>query len=195
MIRGWANFQQHIVAKEAFSCVDHEIWKSLWQWAKRRHPNKGKRWIKQRYFHSTGTRNWVFAVATGERFPDGNPILMTLRNAADTPIRRHQKIRMEANPFDPQWGVYFEARKAFKMHNPLKGRKRLIRLWLEQEGRCPTCQQSITQETGWHVHHIIRRMDGGKDGNANLVMVYPSCHSQIHAKGLNVVKPARASGL
>lgn len=26
-----------------------------------------------------------------------------------TPIRRHRKIRADANPFDPQWESYFEA--------------------------------------------------------------------------------------
>ncbi|KSJ25516.1 HNH endonuclease, partial [Pseudomonas aeruginosa] len=51
------------------------------------------------------------------------------------------------------------------------------------------------QETGWHVHHIIRRVDGGKDGNTNLIMVHPNCHNQIHVNGLKVVKPVRESGL
>jgi len=195
MIQGWANFHQHIAAKETFAYIDHEIWKALWQWAKRRHPNKGSRWVKQRYFHSTGSRNWVFAVATGKKTPKGNALLMMLRLAADTPIRRHRKIKMEANPFDPKWESYFEERQALKMVSSLRGRKKLIQLWLGQERRCPICCQPITQETGWHVHHIIRRVDGGKDGNSNLVMVHPNCHRQIHANGLQVVKPARASGL
>ena len=42
MILGWANYHRHIVAKETFSFIDHEIWKALWQWAKRRHPDKNK---------------------------------------------------------------------------------------------------------------------------------------------------------
>jgi RNA-directed DNA polymerase len=33
----------------------------LWRWAKRRHPNKGRRWIKEKYFHAIGTRMWVFS--------------------------------------------------------------------------------------------------------------------------------------
>jgi len=195
MIRGWANFHRHIVAKEIFSNVDHEIWKTLWQWAKRRHPSKSKRWIKERYFHNIGSRNWVFAVATGKESLNGKPNLLVLRKAADTPIRRHTQIKMEANPFDPKWEMYFEKRQSSKMLNSLKGREKHVRLWKEQNGRCPICRQTITKETGWHVHHIIRRVDGGKDGNSNLVMVHPNCHRQIHANGFEVVKPARASGL
>ncbi|SEB32933.1 group II intron reverse transcriptase/maturase [Pseudomonas marginalis] len=195
MIQGWANYHQHVVSKETFARVDHEIWRVLWQWAVRRHPQKSSVWVKQRYFHSVGSRNWVFAAETGERFPDGSPILSSLRKATDTPIRRHRPIKLEANPFDPMWETYFEERVSLKMQNSLRGRKKLTDLWLEQDRRCPICQQLITQETGWHVHHITRRVDGGKDGSTNLVMVHPNCHNQIHVKGLKVVKPVRASGL
>jgi RNA-directed DNA polymerase len=42
IIRGWANYHQHVVAKKTFSWVDYQIWLGLWQWCKRRHPNKGR---------------------------------------------------------------------------------------------------------------------------------------------------------
>jgi RNA-directed DNA polymerase len=32
-------------------------------------------------------------------------------HASDVPIRRHCKIRAEANPFDPRWNSYFAARR------------------------------------------------------------------------------------
>jgi hypothetical protein len=56
----------------------------------------------------------------------------TLRYAAEVPIRRYIKIKAEANPFDPAWEGYLEDRQGFKMFNSLKGRKKLIRLWLAQ---------------------------------------------------------------
>ncbi|WP_429500380.1 group II intron reverse transcriptase/maturase (plasmid) [Robbsia andropogonis] len=49
VIRGWANYHRHIVAKRTFSHVDHRIFYILWRWAKARHPKKGLRWIKQKY--------------------------------------------------------------------------------------------------------------------------------------------------
>jgi RNA-directed DNA polymerase len=45
-IRGWANYHQHASSKKIFVKIDHAIFVALWQWAKRRHPNKGNRWIK-----------------------------------------------------------------------------------------------------------------------------------------------------
>jgi RNA-directed DNA polymerase len=61
IIRGWANYHQHVVSKQTFTYVDRQIFNSIWQWCCRRHPNKGRRWIKVKYFKSTDSRNWVFS--------------------------------------------------------------------------------------------------------------------------------------
>ena len=47
IIRGWANYHRHVVAKETFNYVDYRIWKLLWQWCKRRHLNRRKRWVRE----------------------------------------------------------------------------------------------------------------------------------------------------
>jgi RNA-directed DNA polymerase len=178
IIRGWANYHQNQVAKETFSKVDHLIWRRLWRWACRRHPNKSKAWIKKRYFHAEGTRNWVFgAKVTGV---DGKKKLVKLVQASDTPIRRHIKIKSGANPFDPAWEPYFEQRLGLTMKNSLKGRERLLRLWQAQKQRCPNCGQLITKETGWNLHHILPKAEGGTDNQANLMLLHPNCHRQIH---------------
>lgn len=190
MIVGWANYHKYNVASKAFSRVRMEIWRCLWQWAKRRHPNKGKQWVRKKYFLTDGNRQWVFGVETGELLSNGKPKLISLREIGDVKIRRHIKIKAEANPFDLQWETYFEERHARKMLGTLHGRKKLICLWLDQNRRCPVCEQLITSESGWHVHHIVRRVDGGKDGASNLVMLHPNCHNKVHSAGLTVVKPA-----
>jgi RNA-directed DNA polymerase len=41
VIRGWANYHRHIVAKDTFSKLDSYLWEITWRWGKRRHPNKG----------------------------------------------------------------------------------------------------------------------------------------------------------
>jgi len=114
VIRGWVNYHRHIVAAEAFERVDFEIWRRLWLWARRRHPGKRRAWVKKRYFHPIRQRSWTFAADTGERTPEGKPIWLKLVYATDTKIRRHVKIRAEANPFDPHWREYFKERAFFK---------------------------------------------------------------------------------
>jgi len=126
VIRGWVNYHRHIVAAEAFERVDFEVWRKLWLWARRRHPNKSRRWVKDRYFHIIGTRKWTFAADTGKRTPEGQPIWLKLVQATNTKIRRHVKIRAEANPLDPDWQDYFAERafrKKFGIHRHEAGIK------------------------------------------------------------------------
>jgi RNA-directed DNA polymerase len=116
VIRGWANYHRHCVATDTFDRVDHEIWRALWQWAKRRHPKKSRDWVKKHCFPAWRKRAWMFAAKTGEHTPDGKPIWNRLTYAGDTQIRRHIKIRGDANPFDPQWRRYFMERNFRKKH-------------------------------------------------------------------------------
>jgi len=110
IIRGWANYHRHCVASRAFSRVDFEIWRKLWRWCRRRHPQKNARWVKARYFHSQGRRTWVFAAFSSAKRASGQPGSRRLIYADETRIRRHRKIHGAANPFDPQWRSYFGQR-------------------------------------------------------------------------------------
>jgi RNA-directed DNA polymerase len=182
IIRGWAHYHRHVVSKATFNKVDHAIFQALWRWAKRRHPKKSNRWVKQKYFRFYNGRDWVF-------FGFHNDKLRHLFFAVSIPIRRHIKIRQDANPFDPEWEIYFEKRLSVKMINNLGKRRQLVRLWKEQAGICPICQQKITEETGWHIHHIIERSLGGSEADDNLVMLHPNCHALVHSQDLHVEKP------
>jgi RNA-directed DNA polymerase len=187
-IRGWANYHRGAAAKEAFSKVDKEIWQMIWAWAERRHPNKGARWVKNNYFKQQGSRNWVFSAQTTGR--DGEKRTLRLRRASDVKIERHNKIKGDANPFDPAYEAYFEQRLTRSMAKALDGKA--YTLWKSQSGICPICQQPLTAvpngEEKWHVHHIIPKAEGGGDHPSNLVMVHPNCHRQIHSRKLKVVK-------
>jgi RNA-directed DNA polymerase len=98
--------------------VDNAIWRALWQWAISRHPNKTPNWVANNYWHTTRLHRWAFAVDTGERSVEGSTIWLRLAHAADTAIRRHRKIKKDANPFDPTWDVYSEERELHKEYGP-----------------------------------------------------------------------------
>ena len=177
ILRGWANYHSHVVAKETFSRNDKRVWSMLWRWAVRRHPNKGARWVKDKYFKTRGTRNWVFA--TTEKRKDGTQKEHVLLYQADTPIKRHLKIKAHANPHDPQWEPYFESRWGKKMLNSSKGRSKLYRVWQRQEGMCSSCQELITKQTPWNVRHIRLKSEGGSDAVSNLQMHHLNCRSSL----------------
>ena len=97
IIRGWCNYHRGTAASAVFSKIDHEIHKALWRWACRRHPGKGLRWIKARYWKTEGGRRWVFRDKR------------TLLKAADAKIVRHVNLKLDMNPYIDR--DYFRFRK------------------------------------------------------------------------------------
>jgi RNA-directed DNA polymerase len=188
IIRGWANYHRHVVSKRIFVSTERYIFQVVWRWARRRHPRKSAAWIRQKYFPPYGRRQWHF---TGQIKSDrrGNRQTIRLVPLAWIPIQRHVKVRAQANPFDPAWETYFEKRLDAKMLAHLEGKEALRSLWRQQQGICPVCDQKITQETGWHSHHIVWRVNGGSDGLSNRVLLHPNCHHQVHSRSLSVRKP------
>jgi RNA-directed DNA polymerase len=88
VITGWANYHRHIMAKQTYQRLDSILWNMLWKWAKRRHSNKSHTWIAQRYWHSEDANNWVFKTDA-----------VKLVRFADTKIRRHSMVKLDANPY------------------------------------------------------------------------------------------------
>lgn len=188
IIRGWAQYHQHVVSSEIFSSVDDAIYQRLRRWMKRRHPKKSNEWITKKYFKTHEGNNWIFY---GE--VDGQEY--RLAETARVPIKRHVKVKAEANPYNPEWETYYEKRLDVHIADTMKGKRWLIHLWKEQNGICPMCQQQITKITGWHSHHIDWRSNGGSDTAENRVLLHPTCHQQLHSQGLHVEKPRPAKGV
>ena len=125
---------------------------------------------------------------------DGDVKLVKLVNASDTPIRRHIKIKAEANPFNPDWEEYFEESFGLQMRENLRGKNTLLILWYMQEGICPNCTEKITKETGWNLHYIQRKTDGGKSNVFNLMILHPKCHRQMHSREKKVATGSGQTG-
>lgn len=107
-IRGWTNYYRSCVAKEIFKDIDTVVFESLWRMLKSKHPKKGLRWIRNKYFARIGSKAWCFfckvKIKTGIK-------LYTLIQAAKTKIKRHLKIKGKATPFDEDFKEYFAARE------------------------------------------------------------------------------------
>jgi RNA-directed DNA polymerase len=104
IIKGWANYHRHVSSKQTFVKVSHAVFQALWQWAKRRHPGKPLRWIKDKYFTTVGGDRWVFYGTVEGK--DGATQTVYLLKASSIAIKRHIKIKGEANPYDPAWEEY-----------------------------------------------------------------------------------------
>ena len=160
-IRGWVNYHRHVVSKRTFGHVDCNIFSSLWQWARRRHPNKPSRWVKSKYFERRRDCDWTFFGETCD--DEGRPRKVWLFHAESTPIKRHVKVQGEANPYDPAYN--------------------------EQRGLCTLCNTKITRITGWRLHYCVSRVKGGSTGATNCLLLHPECHDRVHRQRISVSKP------
>ena len=88
VLKGWCNYHQPVCAKQTFEKLNFRIFAMLWKWAKRRHPNKSSQWIKDKYWKTKSTRDWIFS--------DRNA---TLIRPPDIPIVRHERLRLDMNPY------------------------------------------------------------------------------------------------
>ncbi|MBY0413541.1 MAG: group II intron reverse transcriptase/maturase [Bdellovibrionales bacterium] len=108
-LTGWTNYYRSSVSSKVFSMIDHKIFLALMRSMCKRHARKGKRWIVKKYFSAVKGNRWRFHCMTKDK--DGNQKPLYLKNASDTKIRRHVKIRNAATAFDPLYKEYFEQRE------------------------------------------------------------------------------------
>jgi RNA-directed DNA polymerase len=193
VIRGWANYHRHVVSTATCCDMATALFKVLWTWATRRHPKQSGRWRAAQYFRTRHGRRWP---CVGPRVgPKGPPLELTRGRAGEVPIQRHIKIKGAANPYDPQWEVYCEARLGGKMAHALKGRRQLRYLWHQQAGLWPVGHQQRTRRTGWQTHHRLWRTHGGSDTAANRVLLHPHCHRQVPSRALDEAPPRSTSSV
>ena len=138
-----------------------------------------------KYFKRVRGASWRFACenkSSNKQKDKSEPVVYKLVDPTKLPIKRHVKILSEANPYDKQWGSYFEKRLKYKMYHSLSGDRKLQIMWNKQKGKCPVCKQSVTIETDWDVHHVLPKNKGGDDKLSNLQMLHINCHKQIRAR-------------
>jgi RNA-directed DNA polymerase len=163
VIAGWSNYYRTVNSKMVFQKLDDLLFRALRNWARRRHHNKGARWIVRRYWRMPA---WTFGCAGGP----------TLRKHAATPIQRHAKVQGSRSPFDGDW-IYWTSRL---------GRYPGISHWMarllkRQKGVCYHCGQYFMLGALLEIHHVDGLHSNGLF--RNLAAVHRHCHDQIHGKG------------
>jgi len=96
-------------------------------------------------------------------------------------------------PYDAEQEFRWEALRVQRMLHKLRYRRQIHSLFRRQQGICALCGHAISKDTGWHDHHVVRRVDGGSDKLENRALLHPDCHLQCHELGLN--KPLQYNGL
>lgn len=180
-LRGWGMYHRYVGATRTFAKMDHKIWQLLWSWAKRRHPNKGRKWIKRRYWSMVHGRDWIFAHGEFQLF-----MLSRIK------CGKYVKIRSDANPYDPADEEYFEGRLNKWMVENAKSK--INRIWRAQQGKCSICLAPITPDVEWDIHHKVWKTLGGGEEEQNLVLLHGNCHRQLHVRGCTQWPPVWLTG-
>jgi RNA-directed DNA polymerase len=178
IMRGWGNYYKHSVSKQVFSYVDHEIWKALWKWSLRRHPNKGKRWVANRYFKTINGRKWNFAATVKDR--RGEWATITLMYLPEISIQRHIKVKGTASPDDPELKDYWQQRRTRYGKTYWDKGSKLYKVALNQNWRCPICHEHLFNGEALNTHHLLSVADGGTDAAENLIHLHTACHRHLH---------------
>jgi RNA-directed DNA polymerase len=170
VIWGWANYYRHVVAKETLAYVEYHLWHLMWHWAKRRHPTKNTKWVKQHYYKQMGRRQMVF----------GN-LNVTLRNPVSIPIIRYAKVIGRYSPYNPALRDYWTRRYQRQVDQQTNSRLKQTVLQ-QQDYQCGQCHLPFLPDDPIHFHHIVPRNNGGSDAPHNRVALHPYCHHQFHQR-------------
>jgi len=168
-ITGWANYYKTVHSSEAFSKLDHMLYQRLSQWAYRRHPNKGKKWVVKKYFGHHGTRNWVFMDKKTER-------AIKYYSQHKERTGSYARVGFDRSYYDGDTTYWAERlSKGYGDITPSKA-KRLNK----QKGICPHCQSRLTNDDLLHTHHKVFKSRGGEDKYSNFVLLHKHCHDELH---------------
>ncbi len=193
VIRGWCNYYRTVISSEIFYKLARlVIWK-LFKWGIKRHTNKGRKWIKNRYFHSFNyisnnhgklvSKDWNFATTT-----DGQ-INLSLYCHGETKIVRHVKVKGNSSPYDGNL-IYWSTRMGRNPIMPITKAKLLKR----QKGKCNWCELTFRHGDILETDHITPKSKGGNNTYKNLQLLHRHCHDEktrIDGSNDNSFKPVK----
>ena len=175
-IKGWTNYYKTGTSKETFSRISSLVYKKLKRWAIRRHPNKNKTWVSNKYWHEEGNRNWVFKCThNGETYK--------LFEHPETKIKYHTKVKGDVSPFDGD-SKYWATRMG--KHPEVKAS--VAKLLKKQEGKCNLCKLTFQPEDLLEIDHITPQKAGGQRYKNNLQLLHRHCHNVKTRNDLKLIK-------
>lgn len=171
-IRGWGNYYKHVVSKVVFKSIDSNLFHEVLKWGKRRHPNKGIKWVYNTYFRFEGKNKSKSFRTTTHR----------LLRLSDISIIRHPKVSKGKRVYNHAEKNYWEKREKRLANISLFHRHKTA--YNKQKGLCAYCGYVITSENirNGHIelHHITPKGKGGKDSQSNLQLLHQECHRHLH---------------
>jgi RNA-directed DNA polymerase len=160
IIRGWTNYYATVVSSAAFAKMGHLTYLKLRAWAQRRHPNKSRFFLAEKYWHRN-RGSWDFATSEGTH----------LYRHSQTAVRRFVKVQGTKSPYDGDWKYW-----TIRMGRHPEAPAYLATLLRRQQGRCAMCGLVFRPDDLPERDHIAPRSRGGKEHQTNWQLVHRHCH-------------------
>lgn len=165
IIKGWCNYYKPFQSGKHFGKVYSLIYWKLWKWAKRRHPNKGEKWILRRYWKGVDRKCWDFFTNIGEFHYN------LIKHHEISTNTGFIKVKGSKSPFDGDL-IYWSSRMGKHPEMPISTSK----LLKEQKGKCNSCGLTFKHDDVIETDHIIPTAAGGKNEYKNLQLLHRHCH-------------------
>ncbi|WP_375514384.1 group II intron reverse transcriptase/maturase [uncultured Nostoc sp.] len=166
IIRGWCNYFSTVVSQKIFERLWHLVVWKLFKWGYHRHRNKGKGWIRLKYFKTVEGNNWAFVTREGK-----NPLMLIQHSS--TEIKRYVKVKGTASPYDGDW-IYWSSRTG--VHPEVS--TRVATLLKRQKGICAHCGNYFTDGDSIEVDHTVPTSIGGRNSYDNWQLLHRHCHEK-----------------
>ncbi|MGK7938162.1 MAG: group II intron reverse transcriptase/maturase [Xenococcaceae cyanobacterium] len=176
IIRGWCNYFKTVCSKLSFTKLYRLIHIRIRRWADRRHPNKNKHWVGNKYWTRIGDDKWVF----GCKYNDN---IVELIKHPKTAIARHIKVKGDCSPYDGNT-IYWA--KRMKKHPELKNS--IAKMLHKQDGKCNWCGLPFREDDIIEDDHIIPRKSGGNNSLNNRQLLHRHCHDEKTRDDLKAIK-------
>ena len=165
-IRGWAYYFRSSVCAEIFSGLDHWMFQKSHRFACKRHPNKGKKWIVNRYYTKRRGDKWIFRAPGTDR---------TLLKFSHTKVVRHVMVQEYSSPDDASLAEYWGKRQKFSQSN-LSIKRRILSS--KQNWVCPVCGEYLENGELLRIHYVKEKRF---DKSFLQILMHLYCHQQVAA--------------
>jgi RNA-directed DNA polymerase len=179
ILRGWGNYYRHVVSKEVFRAVDYDTFWKCFRWARKRHKNKSKKWVINRYFCRRGRWKLSFVDRNDKR-------RASLVKLSEIPIKRHVKVSRKYRVYQGTEEAieYWKRREYFKAWFSTEYGSIQEKLFRNQKGLCAWCKTPVNSEEiqsqKTETHHMKPQQFGGEHKLRNLRLLHTECHRSIH---------------
>lgn len=171
VIRGWANYYQHVNSSRIFYSLDYYIIQKTLKWIRSMKRRRGIKQAIKTFFKKEGNQRWKFQYTYKDK-------TFKLFQLGSLKISRFVLVR-KLNPYLKENEEYYKRRAELEWYKTIS--EFLLKLVIKQQGSCPVCKKSITNhdEEQLEVHHIQPREFKGNQRIRNLLLLHKTCHQSV----------------